>query len=62
MVYWRVFCRKWVLRVGREKDMMEVTRWTVSTTARRRRSLNNYSELINLRIILTCEKCAVSAA
>ena len=37
MVYWRVFWCKGVRRVGREKDMMEVTRWIVSTIIRRRR-------------------------
>ena len=48
--------------MGREKDMMEVTRWTVSTTARRRRSLKSHLYVNSVRIILTCEKCAVFAA
>ena len=58
-----VFWWKGMRSVGREKDMMELTRWTVSTTVRRRRSLKEKNaELVIERIILTCEKCAVSAA
>ena len=57
-----VFWWKGMRSVGREKDMMELTMWTVSTTVRTRRRLNKNSELMSERIILTCEKCDVSDA
>ena len=50
MVYWRMFWWKGVSRVGREKERREVTRWTVSTTDRRRRSLKSHLYVISLSI------------
>ena len=64
-VYLYVVLRNEVLRVGREKERREVTRWTVSTTASMRSSLlcqkKSVTSMYDMKSI-ACEKsCLISA-